>query len=72
MCVNSIYAGDAFVVGSAPGNKSWRYLVYMDGLQVGYLSGSAELGNRPAMRIEVYVDSKGATVSAFPSDPSIF
>lgn len=71
MCVDSIWNGDQFVVGSKAGSGSWRYLVNM-GKQVGYLSGSAAHGSPPATHIELYVNTKGVTVSAFPSDPSIF
>jgi hypothetical protein len=74
MAVDSIWAGDQYVVASKAGEKGGRtYLVFMN-TTVGYLSGSAML-NKPkqlATHIEVFVDAKGNTVSAFPSDPSIF
>jgi hypothetical protein len=75
MALDSIYADDQFVVAAEPGtNGSHRYLVSMDGTRVGYLSGtSVRSGEKPpAKHIEVYLDSKGNTVSAFPSSPEIF
>lgn len=74
LALDSIYADDNYVVASKPGNKAgyYTYLVNMD-TEVGYLSGSGVTGTKPsATHIEVYLDKKGITVSAFPSDPSIF
>jgi hypothetical protein len=75
MALDSIYEDDQFVVASKPGTGgTYRYLVSMDGATVGYLSGaSVGSGEKPpAKHIEVYLDSKGNTVSAFPSSPEIF
>jgi len=75
MALDSIYGDDQFVVASKPGTGgTYRYLVSMDGATVGYLSGaSVGSGEKPqAQHIEVYLDSKGNTVSAFPSSPEIF
>jgi hypothetical protein len=72
---DSINNDDNFVVDSKPGqNGGYNYLVYMDGETVGYLSGySVTPGTKPpAKHIEVYLDNKGNTVSAFPSSPDIF
>jgi len=72
---DSINNDDEFVVDSKPGqNGGYNYLVYMDGETVGYLSGSSVTpGTKPpAKHIEVYLDNKGNTVSAFPSSPNIF
>jgi hypothetical protein len=71
----SINANDDFVVDSKPGLKGgWNYLVSMNGVKVGKLSGSnvQKGAEPPATHIEVYLDKNGQTVSAFPSDPSIF
>jgi hypothetical protein len=73
--LRSINTNDDFVVGSKPGlNGGRNYLVSMDGVKVGKLSGSnVPLGlEPPATHIEVYLKPNGDTVSAFPSDPSIF
>jgi hypothetical protein len=75
MALDSIYLDDPFVVASTPGaNGGYTYLVAMDGTTVGYLSGaSVEPGaNPPAQHVEVYLNRKGNTVSAFPSSPDIF
>jgi hypothetical protein len=75
MAIDSIYDDDGFVVASKPGqNGGYTYLVSMNGETVGYLSGSSvPLGTKPpATHIEVYLDKKGTTVSAFPSSPDIF
>jgi hypothetical protein len=74
LAVDSIWLGDRYLVASKPGNGpgARNYLVFMDQV-VGYLSGSAHPGNnQPSRHIELYVDAKNTTVSAFPSDPSIF
>lgn len=75
MALDSIYLDDRFVVTSKPGTAGGHaYLVSMDGTTVGYLSGaSVPPGEKPpATHIEVYLDRKGTTVSAFPSSPDIF
>ncbi|TDV57266.1 hypothetical protein [Actinophytocola oryzae] len=74
LALDSINANDDFVVDSKRGEKGgWIYLVSMDGETVGYLSGSkAPPGNPPAKYIEIFLDAKKNTVSAFPSDPSMF
>ena len=75
MALDSIYLDDRFVVASKPGTAGgYVYLVSMDGAEVGYLSGaSVPPGEKPpATHIEVYLDRKGTTVSAFPSSPGIF
>jgi hypothetical protein len=75
LALDSIYNDDGFVVASKPGqNGGYTYLVSMDGKTVGYLSGSSvPPGTKPpAKHIEVYLDKKGTTVSAFPSSPDIF
>lgn len=75
MALDSIYDNDRFVVGSKPGQDGgYTYLISMDGATVGYLSGSSvPPGEKPpAKHIEVYLDKKGNTVSAFPSSPDIF
>lgn len=75
MALDSIYLDDRFVVASKPGtNGGHVYLVSMDGTTVGYLSGAlAPAGEKPpATHVEVYLDRKGVTVSAFPSSPDIF
>src|SRR6476469_2794033 len=75
MALDSIYADDQFVVASNPGTGgTYRYLVSMDGATVGYLSGASvgSGGKPPAKHIEVYLDSKGNTVSEFPGTPEIF
>ena len=72
LAVDSIYSGDEFVVDSKPAKNGHAYLVNMDQTTVGYLSGSS-VPDRPKVHyIELYVNRKGAMVSAFPSDPSIF
>jgi hypothetical protein len=75
LALDSIYQDDGFVVASKPGQNGGRnYLISMDGTKVGYLSGSSVTpGTKPpATHIEVYLDNKGNTVSAFPSSPDIF
>jgi hypothetical protein len=75
MALGSIYADDQFVVATKPGtNGSYRYLVSTDGSTVGYLSGfSVPSGGQPqAQHIEVFLNSKGDIVTAFPSSPEIF
>lgn len=71
----SIQDNDQFVVGVKKGTgTTLRYLVSMNGEEVGYLSGSSvPSGTKPpSTYLEVYLDKKGNTISAFPSDPSIF
>jgi len=75
LALDSIYNDDHFVVASKPGpDGGHNYLISMDGTTVGYLSGSSvSPGEKPpAKHIEVYLDKKGNTVSAFPSSPNIF
>jgi hypothetical protein len=75
LALDSINANDRFVVASKPGKDGgYNYLVYMGGVKVGHLSGSSVPKNQtpPAHHIEVYLNKSGQTVSAFPSDPSIF
>lgn len=75
LALGSIFDDDGFVAASKPGqNGGHTYLISMEGETVGYLSGSSvPLGTKPpAKHIEVYLDKKGATVSAFPSSPDIF
>jgi hypothetical protein len=75
LAVSSIRADDQYIVASKPGKDGgYTYLISMDGTTVGYLSGSSvPLGQKPpAQHIEVYVDKKGNTVSAFPSSPDRF
>ncbi len=71
LALDSIHGGDGYVVASKSGGKNWRFLVNM-GEVVGYLSGSAVTGKPQATHIEVILDKKGNTVSAFPSSPDIF
>jgi hypothetical protein len=75
LALESIYNDDGFVVDSKPGQNGGRnYLISMGRTKVGYLSGSSVTpGTKPpATHIEVYLDNKGTTVSAFPSSPDIF
>jgi len=75
LAVSSIRDDDRFVVASKPGKDGgYTYLISMDGTTVGYLSGSSvPPGEKPpAQHIEVYLDKKGNTVSAFPSSPDRF
>lgn len=75
LALDSIYGDDRFVVASKPGQDGGHnYLISMDGKNVGYLSGSSvPPGTKPpATHVEVYLDKKGNTVSAFPSSPDIF
>lgn len=73
LALNSIYNGDEYLVDSKSGSGggTWRYLVNM-GETIGFLSGSTVSGKPPATHLEVILDKKGNTVSAFPSDPSVF
>lgn len=71
----SINDNDDFVVSwKYEPSGNCRYLVSMDGVKVGYLSGSnVPPGQKPpAMHVEVFLKPNGDTVTAFPSDPSIF
>jgi hypothetical protein len=76
MALDSIYDNDGFVVDSKPGKDPGDhiYLVSMDGEEVGYLSGYlVPAGEKPpAKHIHVILNKRGATVAAFPSDPSMF
>jgi len=75
LALDSIYLNDDYLVASKPGKKpgEFSYLVNMNQVVVGYLSGSSAKGAKPpATHIEVFLQKSGVTVSAFPSDPSIF
>jgi hypothetical protein len=75
LAVSSIREDDRFIVASKPGKDGgYTYLISMDGTTVGYLSGSSVPAGQkpPAQHIEVYLDKKGNTVSAFPSSPDRF
>jgi hypothetical protein len=71
--LDSIFKNDAYLVKSKKGQKAgaFIYLVNM-GEEVGYLSGSSVTGKPSATHIEVFMDKKGMTTSAFPSSPDGF
>jgi hypothetical protein len=68
------YSTDDSVVNFKAIQGGYAYLVDMKGLTVGFLSGSkAPPGEKPpATHVEVWLDHKGNTITAFPSDPRIF